>query len=211
MFYEPRLGDSGLTIDPLKALVVPRPIGWISSVDLKGRVNLAPFSFFNLVADSPPIVMFAPNGTKQDGSRKDSLVNVETVGAFVANLATYDLRDQMNATSARLPAGVSEAEAAGLEMIPSSIVAPPRVKASPVALECRYLQTVELPTLDPAQPNSVVFGDVVGIHIDDSLIVDGRVDITRAKPIARMGYSLYAVIEQTFRMARPASADGRLG
>jgi flavin reductase (DIM6/NTAB) family NADH-FMN oxidoreductase RutF len=210
MFYEPRFGNSGLTIDPLKALVVPRPIGWISSVDLEGRVNLAPFSFFNLVADSPPIVMFAPSGTKTDGSRKDSLNNAEAVGAFVVNLATYDLREEMNATSARLPAGESEAEAAGLEMVPSSIVAPPRVKASPVALECRYLQSVVLPTLDPAQPNTVVFGDVVGIHIDDGLIVDGRVDITRAKPIARMGYSLYAVIEQTFRMSRPASADGRL-
>ena len=95
-------------------------------------------------------------------------------------------------------------------MVPSAIVAPPRVKASPVALECRYLQSVVLPTLDPAEPNTVVFGDVVGIHIDDGLIVDGRVDITRAKPIARMGYSLYAVIEQTFRMTRPPSADGRL-
>jgi len=210
MFYEPRLGHGGLAIDPLKALVVPRPIGWISSVDLEGRVNLAPFSFFNMVADSPPIVMFAPTGAKADGSRKDSLNNAEAVGAFVVNLATYDLRDQMNATSARLAAGENEAQAAGLEMVPSSIVAPPRVKASPVALECRYLQSVTLPTLDPAQPNTVVFGDIVGVHIDDGLIVDGRVDITRAKPIARMGYALYAVIEQTFRMTRPASADGRM-
>jgi len=210
MFYEPRLGHDAFAIDPLKALVVPRPIGWISSVDLEGRVNLAPFSFFNLVSDSPPIVIFAPNGAKADGTRKDSLNNAEAVGAFVVNLATYDLRDQMNATSARLPAGVSEADAAGLEMVASNIVAAPRVKASPVALECRYLQSVTLPTLDPDQPNTVVFGDVVGIHIDDSLIVDGRVDITRAKPIARMGYSLYAVVEQTFRMTRPASADGRL-
>jgi flavin reductase (DIM6/NTAB) family NADH-FMN oxidoreductase RutF len=210
MFYEPRFNNSGLTIDPLKSLVVPRPIGWISSVDLEGRVNLAPFSFFNLVADSPPIVMFAPNGAKADGSRKDSLNNAEAVGAFVVNLATYDLKDAMNATSARLPAGDSEADAAGIEMVPSKIVVAPRVKASPVALECRYLQSVTLPTLDPAQPNTVVFGDVVGIHIDDALIVDGRVDITRARPIARMGYSLYTVVEQAFRMTRPASADGRM-
>jgi flavin reductase (DIM6/NTAB) family NADH-FMN oxidoreductase RutF len=203
MFYEPRLQNSGLAMDPLKALVVPRPIGWISSVDLEGRVNLAPFSFFNMVADSPPIVMFAPSGLKPDGSPKDSLRNVETVGAFVVNLATWDLREQMNATSARLPAGVNEAEVAGLEMVPSTIVAPPRVKASPVALECRYLKSVVLPSLDPAEPNTVLFGDVVGVHVADHLIENGRVDITKAKPIARMGYSLYTVVEQTFRMTRP--------
>ncbi|WP_374310783.1 flavin reductase family protein [Dongia sp.] len=203
MFYEPRLQNSGLAIDPLKALVVPRPIGWISSVDLAGRVNLAPFSFFNMVADSPPIVMFAPSGLKPDGSPKDSLRNVEAVGAFVVNLATWDLREQMNATSARQPAGVNEAEVAGLEMVPSTIVAPPRVKASPVALECRYLQSVELPSLDPGEPNTVLFGDVVGVHVADHLIENGRVDITKAKPIARMGYSLYTVVDQTFRMTRP--------
>ncbi len=203
MFYEPRLQNSGLAVDPLKALVVPRPIGWISSVDLEGRVNLAPFSFFNMVADSPPIVMFAPSGLKPDGSPKDSLRNVEAVGAFVVNLATWDLREQMNATSARLPAGVNEAEVAGLEMVPSTIVAPPRVKASPVALECRYLQSVVLPSLDPAEPNTVLFGDVVGVHVADHLIENGRVDITKARPIARMGYSLYTVVEQTFRMTRP--------
>lgn len=203
MFYEPCLKNSGLQIDPLKSLVVPRPIGWISSVDLEGRVNLAPFSFFNLVADSPPIVCFAPNGAKPDGALKDSRRNVEEVGAFVANLATWDLREQMNATSASLPAGTDESVVAGLEMIPSEIVAPPRVAASPVALECRYLQTVHLPSLDPDEPNVVIFGDVVGIHIADHLIENGRVDITKAKPIARMGYSLYAVIEQVFTMRRP--------
>lgn len=203
MFYEPRLKNSGLAIDPLKALVVPRPIGWISSVDLEGRINLAPFSFFNLVADSPPIVMFAPTGAKADGSLKDSLRNVEAVGAFVVNLATWDLREQMNATSARLPAGINEAEVAGLEMVASKIVAPPRVAASPVALECRYLQSVQLPSLDPEQPNTVLFGDVVGVHVADHLIEDGRVDIAKARPIARMGYSLYTVVEQTFRMTRP--------
>ena len=207
MFYEPRLKNSGLAIDPLKALIVPRPIGWISSVDLEGRVNLAPFSFFNMVADSPPILMFAPTGAKADGRRKDSLENVEAVGAFVANLATYDLKDAMNLTSAPLPAGESEAEKAGLEMVPSTIVAPPRVKASPVALECRYLRSLSLPSLDPDQPNTIVFGDVVGVHIDDALIVDGRVDITRARPIARMGYSLYAVIDEVFRMTRPAGGE----
>lgn len=203
MFYEPRLGNSGLAIDPLKALVVPRPIGWISSVDLAGNVNLAPYSFFNLVADSPPVVFFAPTGSKPDGGIKDSRRNAEATGAFVVNLVTYDLREAMNATSAHLPAGQSEAAAAGLDMVPSEIVAPPRVAASPVALECRYLKTVSLPTLDPAEPNDVVFGEVIGIHIDDALISEGRVDIARARPIARLGYSLYTVVESTFAMKRP--------
>jgi len=204
MFYEPRLGDSGLAIDPLKALVVPRPIGWISSVDLEGRVNLAPFSFFNLVADAPPIVFFAPTGAKPDGAVKDSRRNVEATGAFVVNLATWDLREAMNATSASLPAGADEAAFAGLEMVPSRIVAPPRVAASPVALECRYLRTVSLPTLDPAEPNDVLFGEIVGIHIADHLISEGRVDITKARPIARLGYSLYTVVDQAFAMRRPS-------
>lgn len=204
MFYEPRLKNSGFAIDPLKALVVPRPIGWISSVDLEGRVNLAPFSFFNMVADSPPIVMFAPTGRKANGEIKDSRRNVEATGAFVVNLATWDLRDAMNASSAPLPAGVNEAEVVGLEMVPSQIVTAPRVKASPVALECRHLQTVSLPSQDPAQPNDVIFGDVVGVHIDERLITaEGRIDITLARPLARMGYSLYTVVTEAFAMKRP--------
>ena len=204
MFYEPRLNNSGMAIDPVKSLVVPRPIGWISSVDLQGRVNVAPFSFFNLVADDPPMVMFAANGRKSYGEIKDSKLNAETVGAFVANLATWDLKDQMNATASQLGAGINEAEVAGLELVPSNIVAPPRIAASPVALECRYLQTVDLPTGTPDQPNCLVIGEVIGIHIDEKLITeDGRVDITRVKPIARMGYSLYTVVTETFRMVRP--------
>lgn len=203
MFYEPRLRNSGLAIDPLKALVVPRPIGWISSVDLDGRVNLAPFSFFNLVADAPPIVFFAPTGAKPDGQIKDSRRNVEETGAFVVNLATWDLREAMNATSAHFPAGADESLAVGLEMVSSRIVVAPRVAASPVALECRYLQSVSLPTLDPNEPNDVLFGEIIGIHIDDDLIANGRVDITKAKPIARLGYSLYTVVERAFTMKRP--------
>jgi flavin reductase (DIM6/NTAB) family NADH-FMN oxidoreductase RutF len=204
MFYEPRLGNSGLAGDPLKALVVPRPIGWISSVDLEGRVNLAPFSYFNMVADEPPIVMFAATGTKPDGAMKDTPRNIEATGAFVVNLANWDLRAQMNASAASLPAEASEAEAAGLAMTSSSIVAPPRVAASPVALECRHLQSLALPSLNPAEPNIVLFGEVVGVHIADDLIADGRVDITKARPIAKLGYALYTVVEKTFAMTRPA-------
>lgn len=204
MFYEPRLNNSGMAIDPLKSLVVPRPIGWISSVDLQGRINLAPFSFFNLVAEDPPMVMFAGYGRKANGESKDSTRNIEEVGAFVVNLATWDLKDKINATSAQLAAGVNEADVAGVEMVPSRIVAAPRVAASPVALECRYLKSVALPSPNSDEPNGIVIGEIVGIHIDENLITaEGRVDITRAKPIARMGYSLYTVVTESFRMVRP--------
>lgn len=204
MFYEPRLHNSGMAIDPLKSLVVPRPIAWVSSVDLQGRPNLAPFSFFNLVAEAPPMVMLGPYGRKSNGEIKDSKLNIEAVGAFVINLATWDLKDAMNVTSSQFPSGTNEAEKAGLEMVPSRIVVAPRIAASPVALECRYLKTVDLPTLDENEPNGIIIGEIVGIHIDEKLITDeGRVDITRARPIARMGYSLYAVIDETFRMTRP--------
>lgn len=204
MFYEPRLKNSGMAIDPLKSLVVPRPIAWVSSVDLEGRVNVAPFSFFNLVAEAPPMVMLAPYGRKSNGEIKDSKLNIEAVGAFVINLATWDLKDAMNLTSSQFPSGTNEAEKAGLEMVPSRIVVAPRIAASPVALECRYLKTVDLPTLDENEPNGIIIGEIVGIHIDEKLITEeGRVDITRARPIARMGYSLYAVIDETFRMTRP--------
>jgi flavin reductase (DIM6/NTAB) family NADH-FMN oxidoreductase RutF len=204
MFYEPRLNNSGLAIDPLKALVVPRPIAWVSSIDREGRVNLAPFSFFNLVAEAPPIVVFAPYGRKGNGEIKDTKVNIEAVGAFVVHLATWELREAMNASSAQLPHGTDESALAGLAMVPSRIVAAPRLAAAPVALECRHLKSVELPSLDADEPNGVIFGEVVGIHIDDSLVTaEGRVDITRAKPIARLGYSLYAVVSEAFRMTRP--------
>lgn len=204
MFYEPRLHNSGMAIDPLKSLVVPRPIAWVSSVDLEGRVNVAPFSFFNLVAEAPPMVMLAPYGRKSNGEIKDSKLNIEAVGAFVINLATWDLKDAMNITSSQFPSGTNEAEKAGLEMVPARIVVAPRIAASPVALECRYLKTVDLPTLDENEPNGIIIGEIVGIHIDEKLITeDNRVDITRARPIARMGYSLYTVIDETFRMTRP--------
>lgn len=182
---------------------MPRPIGWISSVDLEGRVNLAPYSFFNLAAELPPIVFFAPTGTKPNGTTKDSLRNVEATGAFVVNLVTFDLREAMNATSVHAEAGVDEAALAGIEMIPSITVVAPRVAAAQAALECRYLRTVSLPTLDAKRPNNMVLGEVVGVHIADRLVTEGRVDITLAKPIARLGYSRYATISEAFDMKRP--------
>jgi flavin reductase (DIM6/NTAB) family NADH-FMN oxidoreductase RutF len=203
MFYDARRNDHGLGVSPLKALVAPRPIGWIASLSPAGIVNLAPFSFFNVMSEDPIMVCFGPGGRKADRPVKDTRANVEATGEFVVNLATWDLREQMNATSAKLPAEVDEMALAGLTPAPSVMVKPPRVAESPAHLECRYWKTVELPTDDPDQPNAAIFGEVIGIHIRDDLIVDGRVDTARAKPIARLGYSEYAVVEKVFRMRRP--------
>jgi len=205
MFYEPRADplSQPLPIDPFKSLVVPRPIGWVTSLSPEGTVNLAPFSFFNAVGDSPPVVAFAPQGSKPDRPIKDTLANVMMTGEFVCNLATYALREKMNLTSTRLPAGVDEMHATGLTPLPSRLVKPPRVAESPAQLECRLLQIIDLPTWDPAERQALVIGQVIGIHIDDSLIKDGRVDIVSVQPIARLGYSLYATVDKSFRMPRP--------
>jgi flavin reductase (DIM6/NTAB) family NADH-FMN oxidoreductase RutF len=203
MFYETATNGHGLRNDPFKALIVPRPIGWITTIDSRGRVNLAPFSFFNAIAEDPPMVLFAPGGRKADRPIKDSRANAEETGEFVCNLATWDLREAMNLTSANLPFGEDEMRHAGLTSVPSRLVKPPRVKESPVHFECRLWKVVELPTHDPEQPNSIVIGQVVGIHIDDALIKDQRVDIVAAQPIARLGYSEYTVVDSKFSMRRP--------
>jgi flavin reductase (DIM6/NTAB) family NADH-FMN oxidoreductase RutF len=205
MFFRPgEHKDHGLPHNPFKSLVVPRPIGWITSLAGDGTLNLAPFSYFNAVGDDPPIVLFAPSGRQRDDWIKDTLRNVEETGEFVTNMATWDLRDEMNRTSAMVGPEVDEAAEAGLEMIPSQMVKPPRVAASPVHMECKYLKTVEFPTNKPEARCYVCFGEVVGIHIDDSVINEkGLVDITRFKPIARLGYMEYAVVDEVFVMHRP--------
>jgi flavin reductase (DIM6/NTAB) family NADH-FMN oxidoreductase RutF len=203
MFYEPREGH-GLRANPFNAIVLPRPIGWISTLDETGRVNLAPFSFFNAVAYVPPQVMFATTGPHtQGGGHKDSMRNALATGEFVANLATWELREAVNVTSAPAPHGVDELTLAGLTAAPSRIVAPPRVAESPVQLECRVTTHVELPTPDVDDPNTVVFGEVVGVHIADDVIVDGTVDVTRLDVIARLGYRDYTRVRETFAMTRP--------
>jgi len=198
MHYDPRSGTHGLPHSPFYSLVVPRPIGWITSISATGVVNLAPYSFFNAVSSDPPIVMFSSSG------RKDSLVNIEKTGEFVCNLATWDLREEMNLTSGRHAPDVSEPEIAGLEMAPSVLVAPPRVKRSPAALECRLLRTMDLTNGDGVPVGStVIFGEVVQIHIDDAVITEGRVDLKKIRPIARLGYMDYAVVDTIFPMKRP--------
>ncbi|MGD9868870.1 MAG: flavin reductase family protein [Hyphomicrobiales bacterium] len=197
MFYETAVNDHGLPHDPFKAIVAPRPIGWISTVNAAGRVNLAPYSFFNALSDNPHYVMFS------SGGRKDTQRNAEETGEFVCSLATWDLREQMNRTSAAVPPEVDEMRLAGLTPAPSRLVKPPRVAESPVALECRYFQTVTLPGRNGRGGYGVVIGEVVGIHIDDAAIVEGRVDITALKPIARLGYMDYAVVDKVFAIRRP--------
>ena len=207
MFYDTRIGDHGLPHNPFKACVVPRPIGWITSMNEAGVVNLAPYSYFNAVGGEPPCVVFAPGGRKADGppdGSKDSLANVERTGEFVCNVVTWDLREQMNLTSAPAPAGVDEAAAVGLEMVPSKLVKPPRVKASPIHMECKYLQTVDLPSENPDSRNAVVFGQVIGLHIDESVLTDGLVDMAKLKPIARLGYMDYCLVEEVFAIQRPS-------
>ncbi len=194
MFYEPRRHDHGLPIDPLKALVAPRPIGWISTLSPDGVANLAPYSFFNAVGENPPYVMFA------SASLKDTQRNAEATGEFVCSLATYALRDAMNASAASVPPGVDEFEVAGVAKAPSRLVKPPRVAASPAALECRWWKTVQLPGDDNY---AVVFGEVVGVHIDDTALRNGRVDTASLKLIARLGYAEYALIDEAFRIDRP--------
>lgn len=202
MFYEPRNGH-GLPHNPFNAIVVPRPIGWISTVDAEGNVNLAPFSFFNGVAYVPPQVMFATTAPHVQGGYKDSMRNALETGEFVVNLATWELREALNLTSTPAPPGVDELELAGLTAIASHLVMPPRVAESPVHLECTVTTHVELPTPDPDDPNTVVFGEVVGVHIADDLLVDGLVDVRKLQPIGRLGYREYVHVTDSFEMLRP--------
>ncbi|MDB5323488.1 MAG: flavin reductase-like, FMN-binding protein [Phycisphaerales bacterium] len=197
-FYEPRLGH-GLPHDPFKAIVAPRPIGWISSVDVEGRVNLAPYSFFNAFCESPPIVGFS------SGGRKDSQRNVEATGEFVANLATMRQAAAMNQSSAPYPHGVDEMAMAGLTAAPSRLVRPPRVADAPAALECKLLMVVPLKDLEGrATPNTLILGQVVGVHIDRAFLTDGFFDMVAAGTIARCGYAGdYAEVVGLFEMRRP--------
>jgi len=197
MFYDTAKNDHGLPRDPFKAIVSPRPIGWITSMSARGEINLAPYSFFNAVSDQPPIVLFSSEGPK------DSLVFVEETREFVCNLATFALRQQVVETGIEFPRGVNEMKESGLEPAACRLVRPPRVAASPCALECRLLRIIDLNDLDGRSSHRhVVFGQVVGIHIDDRFIKDGRLDTAALQPIARCGYADYAVVDKVFAIPR---------
>jgi len=205
MHYDTDTNDHGMKHDPFKALIVPRPIGWISTVSKDGVRNLAPYSFFNALGDRPPVVVFSSAG------HKDSLRNIEETGEFVCSLSTWDLRDQMNLSSAPVAPGVDEFEVAGLEAAPSRRVKPPRVARAPAAFECRLWKTIEMPS-DPSRSRLVyhaVFGIVVAIYIDDAFVRDGQVDTGAMRPLARLGYMDYAVVtpETMFSLNRPLVGD----
>ncbi len=201
MFYEPEKGNHGLPHDPFKSIVVPRPIGWISSLDRDGRVNLAPFSQFNNLGYDPPYVMFAAANFPRHTRPKDSVTNVIETGEFVVNMATYELREAVNITSSAVEPGIEEATLAGLEMIPSRLVKPPRVAKSPVHLECRYHCMLALPGRNLEQSHYVVVGQVIGVHIkDDAITPEGRIDVLKLRPLARLGYHDYTSVESFFTM-----------
>ncbi len=200
MFYRPQARDGSLLPhDPLKAIVAPRPIGWIAAQGASGAINLSPYSFFNLVSSPPtPIVMFSSEG------RKDAVTFIEETGEFTCSLVTLDLADQMNLTSAPLPRGENEFTYAGLAMAVSRLVKPPYVREAAAALECRLISISELADVEGRKlDRHLVLGQVVGVHIDDRFIVDGRFDIAAARTLARCGYADYAVVDKVITLERP--------
>ena len=202
MFYEPKNG-SGLPHNPFKAIVVPRPIGWISTLSAEGIPNLAPYSYFNAVADTPPQVMFSASSNHKYGGLKDAVADALSTGEFVVNVATWDLREQMNASAVPAPRDVDEFEYTGLTKAESRLVRCPRVAESPLHLECRYTQSLEVLSDVPGDQNTLVFGEVVGVHIDESLLVDGQIDYFKVRPVGRLGYLDYVEVNNSFAMDRP--------
>lgn len=203
MFFDTKLNSHNLKYNPFKACIVPRPIGWISTKSKEGIVNLAPYSYFNAISDIPPVVMFA-SGFHKDGNDKDSLKNIESTNEFVVNIASINLKEELNLSSKELPFNVSEPDTFSIEMERSNLVKPPRVKKSLISLECEYIKTVLIDVENKPISSKMVLGRVLGIYIDDSIILDGKVDITKLKPIARLGYNEYAIINEVFKMNRPS-------
>lgn len=197
MFYEPKEGH-GLPHDPFKAIVAPRPIGWIGTKSKTGALNLAPYSFFNAVCDKPPMVLFSSTGVK------DSEAYIEETGEFTANLVSDNLKEQMNASSVNAPRGTDEFGYAGLTPAAGKLIAAPYVRQAYAALECvavdiRRLQDKEgRPT-----ENYMVIGEVVGVHLDESVLTDGLLDVAKVRPVTRLGYMDYATTDSVYQMFRP--------
>lgn len=203
MFYETAGNAHGLAHDPFKAIVSPRPIGWIGSKGRDGSVNLAPYSYFNAISDHPKMVMFSSSG------RKDSVRNVEETGVFTTSMVGRELAEKMNLTSAPMPYGDSEFELAGLTMEQGKLVDAPYVGEAHAALECKVIDIFEPKALDGTPSGSfVVIGQVLGIHLDEKAIAEGRLDMKAVAPLARLGYMDYADAADTFEMLRP-SRDAR--
>jgi len=199
MFYRPGQDSHGLPHNPFKAIVSPRPIGWISTRNAAGQDNLAPYSFFNGINDAPPMVMFCTSGQKLGiDEEKDSLVNIRHSGEFCVNFVSFAMRDAMSLSSGHYPHGTDEFEIAGLEKSTPRIVAPPFIKQSPAAFECKLFKFVDLPGAA-----TMVIGEVVGIHIREEHLVNGIFDVTSYQPMARLGYKDYSVVREVFSLDRP--------
>jgi flavin reductase (DIM6/NTAB) family NADH-FMN oxidoreductase RutF len=197
-YYSETKDDLGFAHDPFKAIVAPRPIGWITALSAKGEVNLSPYSFFNAISSKPNIVIFSSEG------KKDAVSFIEETGEFTCSLVSGALVQAMNATSAPLPRGESEYPHAGLEMAASRFVKPPRVEGTPAALECKLLSVQQLRDLDGNEISRwFVLGQVVGTFIDDAFVKDGRFDTAGANPVARCGYADYAEVTSLFSLQRP--------
>lgn len=198
-FYEPSKGH-GLPHNPFKAIVAPRPIGWISSIDKKGRVNLAPYSFFNAFAETPPVIGFCTSH-----ARKDSVNNIDETGEFVANFCGAELAQEMNITSASVAPGVDEMKLAGLEAAASTLVKPPRIARAIAALECKLISTTQLKNAKGELIDTwLTLGEVVGVHINDEFLKDGIFDTAAARPLGRCGYKGdYVEVNTLFEMIRP--------
>ncbi len=204
MFYRPADGH-GLPHDPFKAIVTPRPIGWISTLDAQDRANLAPFSFFNGCGDAPPMVMFAQTGRKSRPEPvKDSIANIRETGEFACNIVSQALKDAMNLSSGTYQPEVDEFELAGLTKAPGKAISAPHVAEAPAVLECKLVKIVDdLPSWREHAFNIMIIGEVVGVHIDDAIVKDGRVDVLGYNPVARMGYMDYTTVTDIWAMERP--------
>jgi flavin reductase (DIM6/NTAB) family NADH-FMN oxidoreductase RutF len=202
MYYSTDSNDHGLPHNPLKAILAPRPIGWISTLDAEGRANLAPYSFFNGIQDDPPMVAFSTDAKKPGlNERKDSKANILATGEFCVNVVSYALRDAMNLTSGGYAQDVDEFELAGLTKGVSRQIKAPFVTESPAALECRLYDTLDLPG-----SYTLILGTVVGVHIDDTHIKNGLLDVTSYQPLARLGYRDYSAVTEVFSLKRPGES-----
>ncbi|MCF3639794.1 flavin reductase family protein [Rhizobium sp. TRM95111] len=198
MFYDTDSNAHGLRHDPFKAIVAPRPIGWIGTKATDGSLNLAPYSFFNAVSDRPKLVMFSSSGYK------DSIRSIEETGVFTCSLVSRDLAERMNVTSAAVPRGTSEFALAGLTPVAGRLVDAPYVGEAHAVLECRMTEIVRPKTLSGDLAESwIAFGAVVGIHLDEAIVREGRIDMALASPVARMGYMDYCDGSDAFEMFRP--------
>ena len=205
MFYEPAKQKSGLPHNPFTACVVPRPIGWISTISKDGVHNIAPFAQFQNVTFEPPTVLFCAVGLPA----KDTLVNARDTGEFVWNMATYDLRDKVVGSAITFPLQVDEFEALEIEYLPSNLVKPRRVAASPVNFECVVMHTLDLPSAIPEGAATIVVARVVGIHIRDEYINgEGTLDILKARPLARLGYLAYTSVTASFEVTAAVPTEG---